>query len=268
MGAERELVRSFSPIRFQGGELKLERPQETPNRFFRSLDWLVQVAFTDYPPEHWDEEHIQRSFTGFCNIAEIDPGCLTTFDCSPLQLVLGVCHRLEVHSELWVDAEDLVLGGSVVSIMSVRVWPRANQLDEDGGYIPIFRHPAPSPAPGPLGPHGSFLPHSPGGPLHFAPRLWGAVRRATALRRPPGGPSAPRRAARPLQTHRPPAGAARGYHLWGRLRGAVGAANPTRTSVFPNFHRRPSGPALPPRRGRRPAAIGPCAPSARARASQ
>jgi hypothetical protein len=49
--------------------------------------------------------------------------------------------------------------------MSVRVWSRANYLDEDGGYIPVFGHPAQSPAPGPLGPHGSFLLHDHGGSL-------------------------------------------------------------------------------------------------------
>jgi hypothetical protein len=49
--------------------------------------------------------------------------------------------------------------------MSVRVWSRANYLDEDGSYIPVFGHPAQSPAPGPLGPHGSFLLHDHGGSL-------------------------------------------------------------------------------------------------------
>jgi hypothetical protein len=139
--AIRELVRNASPISFQGARLSLERPQETPNRFFRSPSWLAQVAVTDYPPEHWNAEHIRRSFSGFCNVVEIDPACLTCFDYSPLRLVLEVNHRLEIPSELWVDADDLVLGGSIVSIMPVRVWPRVNQLGEDGNLIPVFEPP-------------------------------------------------------------------------------------------------------------------------------
>jgi hypothetical protein len=99
------------------------------------------VAVTDYPPEHWNAEHIRRSFSVFCNVVEIDPACLTCFDYSPLRLVLEVNHRLEIPSELWVDADDLVLGGSIESIMPVRVWPRVNQLGEDGNLIPVFEPP-------------------------------------------------------------------------------------------------------------------------------
>jgi hypothetical protein len=143
MPALRELVRDASPINFQGARLSLERPQETPNRFFRSPSWLAQVAVTDYPPEHWNAEHIRRSFSGFCNVVEIDPACLTSFDFSPLRLVLEVNHRLKIPSELWVDADDLVLGGSIVSIMPVRVRPRVNQLGEDGSLIPVFEPPPP-----------------------------------------------------------------------------------------------------------------------------
>jgi hypothetical protein len=138
-----ELVRDASPINFQGARLSLERPQETSNCFFRSPSWLAQVAVTDYPPEHWNTEHIHRSFSGFCNIVEIDPACLTSFDYSPLCLVLKVNHRLEIPSELWVDADDLVLGGSIVSIMPVRVWPRVNQMGEDDNLIPVFEPPPP-----------------------------------------------------------------------------------------------------------------------------
>jgi hypothetical protein len=140
---KQELVRVGSPIDFCGGHLSLERPQETPNRFFRTLGWLAQVSVTDYPPKHWDSEHIKQSFKGFCNIVEIDTVCLTTFDYSLLRLILVVNHRLEIPSELWVDADNLVLSGSIISIMSVRVRPRANQLDEDGNLIPVF---SPSPS--------------------------------------------------------------------------------------------------------------------------
>jgi hypothetical protein len=104
------------------------------------------------PPKHWHEEHILRSFSSFCDIVEIDPACLTSFDYSSLRLVLAVQHRLEIPSELWVDADDPILGGCIVSIMPIRVWPRADQLDEDGNLVPVIGLP-PSPLPpGPMGP--------------------------------------------------------------------------------------------------------------------
>ncbi|CAN6298281.1 unnamed protein product [Urochloa humidicola] len=120
--ADKEHVRMFSSIQHAGSELKLERPQEMDNRFFRTPDWLAYVAVVDYPPEHWhDVEHIKNSFRGFSNVMEIDPLCLTGFDYSPLRLVLEITHRLEIPSEIWVDAEHSELGGSIVQIMPVRI---------------------------------------------------------------------------------------------------------------------------------------------------
>jgi hypothetical protein len=98
--AERELARNLSPINFQGAHLTLERPEETPNRFFRKPQWLARVAVVGYPPKHWHEELILRSFTVLCDIIEIDPSCHTTFDNSSPRLVLAVHHRLEIPREL------------------------------------------------------------------------------------------------------------------------------------------------------------------------
>ncbi|CAN6308352.1 unnamed protein product [Urochloa humidicola] len=167
--ADREYIRLRSPILFNGGELKLERPEETSNRFFRQPEWLAYVTVVDYPPEHWEEiEHIKSSFRGFCNVVEIDPACLTGYDYSPLRLVIEVTHRLEIPSEVWVDADDNVLGGSIVQIMPIRVWPRANQVGPDGELIPFFP-PAPQqnqPPQAPLGLAGAPLPPPP--PAHPA----------------------------------------------------------------------------------------------------
>nr|TKW37042.1 hypothetical protein SEVIR_1G021600v2 [Setaria viridis] len=138
--AQRELVRNMSPIDYQGGRLELERPQETSNRFFRVPDWLAYVAVTDYPPEHWDEDHIRRSLSGFCNVMGINPTCLTGFDFSPLRLVIKVNHRLEIPSELWVDADDMILGGSIASIMPIRIWPRAEQVGVAELFSPSLGH--------------------------------------------------------------------------------------------------------------------------------
>ncbi|CAO2206434.1 unnamed protein product [Urochloa humidicola] len=152
--ADREHMRMLSPIQHDGAELKLERPEETSNRFFRSPDWLAYVSVVDYPPEHWNLEHIQHSFRGFCHVREIDPRCLTGFDFSPLRLVLEVVHRLEIPSEVWIDAEQSELGGSIAQIMPIRVWPRTTQLSTDGQYIPFFAPLPPPPAPAPRPPLG------------------------------------------------------------------------------------------------------------------
>ncbi|CAO2194895.1 unnamed protein product [Urochloa humidicola] len=162
---DREYVRLQSPIVHNGGELTLERPQETSNRFFRTPDWLAYVAVVDYPPEHWELEHIKNSFRGFCNVVEVDPACLTGFDYSPLRLVIEVIHRLEIPSEVWVDAEESELGGSIVQILPIRIWPRTNQVGPDGQLIPFFP-PAPIPPnqpapPAPLGLAGPQLPAPP-----------------------------------------------------------------------------------------------------------
>ncbi|CAN6218602.1 unnamed protein product [Urochloa humidicola] len=98
--------------------------------------------------------------------------CLTGFDYSPLRLVLEVTHRLEIPSEVWVDADDDELGGSIVQIMPIRVWPRANQLGPDGQLIPFFP-PAPQQQhqlpPQPLGLAGAVLPPPPAHPAHQPP---------------------------------------------------------------------------------------------------
>jgi hypothetical protein len=137
----------------------LERPQETSNRFFRERDWLAYIAVQDYPPEHWNEAHISNNFRGFCKLLEIDPACLTGYDYSPLRLLVTVHHRLDIPSELWVEADGSPLGGSVMQIMPIRVWPRINQLDDEGGLIPFFGPPPPPPHRTPL---AFSLPASPG----------------------------------------------------------------------------------------------------------
>jgi hypothetical protein len=37
-----------------------------------------------------------------------------------------------------------------MSIMPIRVWPQADQLDEDGNLIPVFGLPPPLPPPRPI----------------------------------------------------------------------------------------------------------------------
>ena len=142
--ADRDLVRGMSPIMHDGATLELERPEETSNRFFREPEWLAYIAVVDNPPEHWQPTHIRRSMAGFGTVVEIDPACLTGYDFSPLRLVVAVHSRLDIPSELWVDADDGNLGGSIAQILPIRIWPRHLQLNQLGGLIPFFEPPPPN----------------------------------------------------------------------------------------------------------------------------
>ena len=94
----------MSPILHEDGELTLERPEETSNRFFREPTWLADIAVMDFPTEHWFEDHILRSFSGFGDVVEIAPVCLTGHDFSPLRVVVAVNNRLNIPYELWISA--------------------------------------------------------------------------------------------------------------------------------------------------------------------
>ncbi|KAG2591410.1 hypothetical protein PVAP13_5NG479886 [Panicum virgatum] len=158
--ADREAVRELSPFTHAGATLELERPQETSNRFFREPEWLAYLAVVDYPPEHWVVDHITRSVSGFAKVVEIDPACLSGYDFSPLRLVVAVHNRLDIPSELYVDAARGNLGGSIAQILPIRIWPRQQQLNHAGEHIPFFGPPPPN-APGPNHPAEPFPPTSP-----------------------------------------------------------------------------------------------------------
>jgi len=97
---------------------------------------------------------------GFGTVVEIDPACLTGYDFSPLRLVVAVHSRLDIPSELWVNADDGNLGGSIAQILPIRVWPRHLELNQLGGLIPFFGPPPPNP----------FIPpNHPAGPLFLGP---------------------------------------------------------------------------------------------------
>ncbi|CAO2150256.1 unnamed protein product [Urochloa humidicola] len=141
--ADREFVRGLSSIHHEGVVLTLTRPEETCNRFFRVPEWLAYVAVLDFPPEHWFEDHVIRSFSGFGNIAEIAPVCLAGYDYSPLRVLVEVHSRLDIPSELWISAPGGK--GSVARLMPIRVWPRQDQLGPDGHLLPFFGPPPPPP---------------------------------------------------------------------------------------------------------------------------
>ncbi|RLN12225.1 hypothetical protein C2845_PM09G11060 [Panicum miliaceum] len=134
--AERELVRGLSPIRYEDGELSLECPEETPNRFFREPEWLVYIAVLDFPTEHWFEDHVKRSFAGFEDIVKVASICFTGYDYSPLRVVIAINNRLDIPSELWISVPNGL--GGVAQLMPIRIWPRRAQIGPNGSS-PLLR---------------------------------------------------------------------------------------------------------------------------------
>ena len=132
--------------------LILQKPEDTSNRFFRIPTWLAFVFVIDFPPEHWYANKIRECFSGFAEVAEIDPVCLSGDNFGPLRLLLEVNDRLEIPSELGVGR-----AGSVVKILPIRVWwPRQFQLDAQGNLASFFGPPPPPEAGPSLGPPGPF----------------------------------------------------------------------------------------------------------------
>lgn len=155
--AERDALHLHSPIACNGSELFLQKPEETSNHFFCVPTWLAFVFIVDFPNEHWYESKIKECFSGFCEVTEIDPVCLTGNNFAWLRLLLEVNDRLEIPFEIKISAKKGVgRAGCVAKILPIRVWPREYQLDSRGNLARIFG-PPPPPGPGPnLGPPGPF----------------------------------------------------------------------------------------------------------------
>ena len=67
--------------------------------------WLAFVSVDWFPNEHWYVEKIKDCFSGFAEVAEIDPECLTGDNFGPLWLLLEVNDRLEIPRELRISCK-------------------------------------------------------------------------------------------------------------------------------------------------------------------
>lgn len=154
---DRDSLRRLSPLNGEGSNLFLQVPKETTNRFYRTPTWLAFVAIADFPNEHWYESKIKQCFRGFCEVAEIDPACLTDDNFGPLRLLLEVNDRLEIPFEIRISSKKGVgRAGAVAKVLPIQVWPREYQLDSQGN-LACFFGPPPPPLAGPsLGPTGPF----------------------------------------------------------------------------------------------------------------
>lgn len=121
------LFRGHNPISHEGAQLSLQCSDECSNRFYRIPPWLGYVHVLDFPNEHWFEDKIKKAFAGFCDVAEIDPDCLTGDNFGPLRLLLEVNERLEIPYEVNVSAR-LGCGrfGGVAHVMPIRVWDHSD----------------------------------------------------------------------------------------------------------------------------------------------
>lgn len=77
---EHDMVVDLSPVIHDGGRVSLVRSEETENRFWVSLDWLVAVSATHFPPEHWTLVGIPAAFRQLGIVVEIDSDCLQDHD--------------------------------------------------------------------------------------------------------------------------------------------------------------------------------------------
>ena len=98
----RELAMGLQPITYNGTMVRLERQEETDNRFIRMPDWLALVHVWDFPEEHWDSARIRAVFSCVGTVMEIDSLCFPGPDRSSLRLVIElnnphVPYRVGVH---------------------------------------------------------------------------------------------------------------------------------------------------------------------------
>lgn len=110
-----------------------------------------------YPISQWSVEEIRANLSGFCNVAEIDPACLTNDNFAPLRLLLEIFDHRDIPRELWIN-EPRLGGhvGTVAQIIPICVWSRASQLRADGSLSSFFGLAPPPPAGPMLGPVGPF----------------------------------------------------------------------------------------------------------------
>ncbi|XP_072149771.1 uncharacterized protein [Setaria viridis] len=114
------------------------------------------VAVWNFPEEHWEPEKVKDIFSCVGSVLEIDPFCIPGpgFDRPCMRFVIELQHphipdRIGVHTP---SGRGIVLRQSALLF-----WPKDQQLDEEGAWLPFYGPPPPPPAaPGPF-------------PLPFAP---------------------------------------------------------------------------------------------------
>ncbi|CAO1943882.1 unnamed protein product [Urochloa humidicola] len=142
---EREEAMELQPLLHQGTQVQLERVEDTDDRFLREPEWLAQVVVWNFPKEHWYEEKVREIYDCIGTVMEIDHMCIPGFDRSCMRFVIELCHP---HVPYRVGVHPRSGRGIVLRQNALSYWPRANQFDENGNWIPFFGPPPPPPATG------------------------------------------------------------------------------------------------------------------------
>ncbi|KAK8447304.1 hypothetical protein SEVIR_8G043301v4 [Setaria viridis] len=183
------------PIRLNGIGVRLERVDDTDDRFIREPTWLAHVAAWNLPEEHWEPEKVHEIYKCVSTVMEIDPFYFPGFDRSCMRFVLELQHphvpsRIGVHTP---SGRGVILRQSVLTL-----WPRERQLDAAGEWIPYF---GPPPPPPPLPTHapGNDSPPPPAHARHAPqPNAPARAPRTPAPHAPDHGPRATTHHANPL----------------------------------------------------------------------
>ncbi|CAN6205597.1 unnamed protein product [Urochloa humidicola] len=188
--ADREAAMAVQPVPYRGSLLKLQRVEETDDRFIREPAWVGHIVCWNYPEEHWDAFKVKDVFECIGTVREIDPQCIPGTDRSCLRFLIELQHprvpnRVGVHPPSG--------RGLVLEINGTSYWPRQEQIDENGNWIPFFGPPPPPaagfdpphlfPAPPQIlpGPPAPFGPAPPPAPQPLQPMFPGAFQGASIL---------------------------------------------------------------------------------------
>ncbi|CAN6269768.1 unnamed protein product [Urochloa humidicola] len=139
----REEAMAIQPLHHDGTTISLTRVEETDDRFIREPAWLALVVVWNYPEEHWDQDKVRDIYCCVGTVVEIDPSCFATLDRSCMRFVIELQHP---HVPYRVGAHPPSGRGIVLRQNALRFWPRAEQFDATGAWIPFFGPPPPPPA--------------------------------------------------------------------------------------------------------------------------
>jgi hypothetical protein len=144
----REAAMSAQPFHVGGATVSLGRIEETTDRFVHEPAWLVEVAVWNFPEEYWDEERIHKLFACIGEVMEIDPFCFPEFDRSCLRFVIALQHPRVLHC---VGIHPPSGRGIVLQQTGLTFWPREQQYDAAGDWIPYYGTTPPPPPPPAMG---------------------------------------------------------------------------------------------------------------------
>lgn len=121
------------PVHFNDRVLTLERHEEAPSRFVYHYKVLLEIAATDFPPEHWSAAGIRTAFDVIGNVCCIDRVCLAG-DRSSVRVLLLVDEDKVIPGRLLVRNKDRSGLAGIARLRVLGAWPH------DAGAPPPVHH--------------------------------------------------------------------------------------------------------------------------------